>query len=375
MRRSGLRKGTSSILLALSALGLGFEFGGCASGQEIVPQGIVPGSGEDSGVASIQDAAGGGADTTVPVQDSGPPLSQMGDDSGADSESPVESDSGVDSESPTNGDDSGTEDSGLQDSGGGTDASGTDAGVPDASTPDASGTDASSPDATAFDAGGDGATSPSFNNPIQISVSSILTIDTVATTGTGGTVVLPAGALTSMDGSGYDYYTTTVATAHAVSGGLPANGLFAANGTQNPVVQLSFTDPSTAANSLLLNGPAPNNAETFTFTVPAFAYTGLQIYGTSTEGTSTLAVTLTYSDSSTGSTSVTIPDWGTNAASGAVFVLAGSLGRLGSGTYEQNYTFALYGANLSPDSTKTLASVEVAHSGTGRYVFFGATGW
>ena len=362
MRRWGLRKGTSSILLALGAFGLGFEFGGCASGQEVVPQGIVPG--EDSGAVSIEDAAGG-ADSTVLAQDSGSPPPGMGDDAGSDSEPPFDSDGATDSGSPITGEDSGTEDSGVQDSGGGTDANG----------PDASGTDASSPDATAVDAGGDGATSPSFNNPIQISVSSILTIDTVATSGTGGATVLPTGALTSMDGLGYDFYTATVATDNAVSGGLPANGLFAASGTQNPVVQLHFDDPSTAANSLLLNGPSPNNAEAFSFSVPAFAYAGLQIYGTSTEGTSTLSVTLTYSDTTTGSTSFTIPDWGTNAASGAVFVLAGDLGRLGSGTYEQSYAFALYGANLSPDGTKSLVSVAITHTGTGRFVFYGATGW
>jgi hypothetical protein len=372
MRWLRLGKGTSSILLALGAFGLGFEFGGCASGQEVVPQGILPG--EDSGAASIEDAAGG-ADSTVLAQDSGSPPPATGDDAGSDSEPPFDSDGAADSGSPVTGDDSGTEDSGVQDSGGGIDANGPDAGGTDASSPDASGTDASSPDATAVDAGGDGATSPSFNNPIQISVSSILTIDTVATSGTGGTTVLPIGALTSMDGSGYDFYTAAVATDNAVSGGLPANGLFAASGTQNPVVQLHFDDPSTAANSLLLNGPSPNNAEAFSFSVPAFAYAGLQIYGTSTEGTSTLSVTLTYSDTTTGSTSFTIPDWGTNAASGSVFVLAGDLGRLGSGTYEQNYAFALYGANLSPDGTKSLVSVAVTHTGTGRYVFYGATGW
>lgn len=369
MRGSGLRKGTSSILLALGAFGLGFEFGGCASGQEVVPQGILPG--EDSGVAAIEDAANG-ADTTVPAQDSGslPPE----DDAGSDSEPPFDSDGSADS-SPVTGDDSGTEDSGAEDSGGGTDANGGDATAPDATTPDASGTDASPPDASGIDAGGDGAIIPSFNNPIQIDVSSILAIDTIATSGTGGTTILPTGALTSMDGSGYDFYTATVATDNAVSGGVPANGLFAASGTQNPVVQLHFSDPSTASNSLLLNGPSPNNAQTFTFAVPAFAYAGLQIYGTSTEGSSALSITFTYSDTSTGSTSFTIPDWGTNAASGAVFVLAGNLGRLGSGTYEQNYAFALYGANLSPDATKSLVSVQVTHSGTGRFVFYGATGW
>jgi hypothetical protein len=207
-------------------------------------------------------------------------------------------------------------------------------------------------------------------------VSSILTIDTVGTTGTGGLTRLPTGALTSMDGSGYDFYTTAVATTQGILGGLPANGQFAASDPQNPFIQLHLNDPSTAANSLLLNGPSPNDGQSFTFTVPAFGYSQVQLYGTSTEGASSLDVTLTYADASMDTTSVSVPDWGTNAGSGPVFVLAGNLGRLGSGTFEKSYAFALYGANLYPDVARSLVSVTVTHSGTsGRYVFYGATAW
>jgi hypothetical protein len=378
MRWWALRSDKSCILLVGAALGLGLEFGGCASGQEDTAD---AGFGATDIDGATPDALGtsSGSDSTV-GQDTGA-LTMPGEDAGPDGD---ESDASDDS-NPASADDSGGEDSGSgEDSSSGPDANGVDASVPDSSVPDSSAPDSSAPDSSAPDTGvldssvpdgGDAAVNPTFGNPVQINVTSILTIDTIATSATGGTTVLPGGALTSMDGSGYDYYTANVATTNGITGGVPASGLFPANGTQNPVVQLHISDSSTAANSLLLNGPSPNNAESFSFNVPAFGYTALQLYGTSTEGTSTLAITLTYSDATTGSASVTIPDWSTGTATAPVFVLAGSLGRLGSGTFEQNYAFALYGANVTPNSGKSLASVTVAHSGTGRYVFYGATAW
>jgi hypothetical protein len=370
----------SCILLVGAALGLGLEFGGCASGQEDTADGGFGATDIDGATLDALGTSNGSDSTVGQEQDTGSPVS-TGEDAGADGD---ESEASEDS-SPASGEDSG----GGEDSSTERDSGGFDATVPDSSVPDSSAPDSSTPDSTAPDSsvpdsgaldssvpeGGDAALNPTFDNPVQIDVTSILAIDTIATSATGGTTVLPGGALTSMDGSGYDYYTANVATTNGIAGGVPANGLFPANGTQNPVVQLHFSDSSTAANSLLLNGPSPNNGETFSFNVPAFGYTALQLYGTSTEGTSTLALTLTYSDATTSSASVTIPDWSTGSATAPVFVLVGSLGRLGSGTFEQDYKFALYGANVTPSAGKSLASVTVAHSGTGRYVFYGATAW
>jgi hypothetical protein len=381
MRWWALRSDKSCILLVGAALGLGLEFGGCASGQEDTAD---AGFGTTDIDSATTDAPGtsSGSDSTV-VQDTGS-LPMPGEDAGPDGEPLSESDASEDSSLASGEDSGGGEDSSIERDSGGFDATVPDSSVPDSSAPDSSVPDSSAPDSSAPDSGaldsslpegGDAAVNPTFGNPVQINVTSILTIDTIATSATGGTALLPGGALTSMDGSNYDYYTANVATTNGITGGLPANGLFPANGTQSPVVQLHINDSSTAPNSLLLNAAAPNNGETFSFSVPAFGYTALQLYGTSTEGASTLAITLTYSDATTGSASVTIPDWSTGTATAPVFVLAGSLGRLGSGTFEQNYAFALYGANVTPNSGKSLASVTVAHSGTGRYVFYGATAW
>ena len=213
--------------------------------------------------------------------------------------------------------------------------------------------------------------------PFKSILSSVLTVDTVASTATGGTTLVPSGALTSMDASGYDVYTAALASANSVSGGLPSNGYFGANGTQSPAVQLHFSDNSAAPNSVVLNRPAPNDALSLQFAVPPAYYTRLQIYGTLTNGDSTVSITLTYSDTSTATTTLTVPDWGSSSeASGAVFVFVGGLGRLGTQIFEKNYTFVIYGVNVTCSQTKVLTSVNVAvGGGSAAFTFYGATAW
>jgi hypothetical protein len=371
--RSWVRSSVGYGVVVGTALGFGFGFGACANGTQESPEadsgapvvvGTDSGQGRDatptvtldSSVGSLEDSSLGAGDAL--------------DDAPLGAESDAAPDDANDASVIDN-------DSASDDSGTGTDASGIDSGA-DAASDDGGSDDAPGFDAFGFDAGEqDGGFT--FTDPLQIDVSSIFTIDTIGSSAAGGAALLTAtipGALTAMDGSGYDFYTSTLGTANSVAGGLPPTGLIPASGTQNPAVQLSFSDTSTAANSVLLNGKAPNNAETLTFPVPPFSYTNLQIYGTSTEGASTLAVKLTYSDTSTSTTSVTIPDWGSSAGVTApAFVLVGSLGRLGSGTFEGNTSFALYGVNLSPTVAKSVASVTLTHSGSGRFVFYGATAW
>jgi hypothetical protein len=393
MRESVLRCAGVRIFLVGAAFGFGFV--GCANGDE--QQADDAGDLSDDGGVAVTEGGDVRVDAAHPAdatsgQDA--PSSAMPDATSAGDDGSGGSGDGSSDDASPSEDSGASDDAGGDDAGSMTDASGDDAstaldaGGDSGSANDAAGMDAGS-DAGGVDAGSDAGASDAgapdanpgsdggstFANPIQINVTSLLTIDTVGASATGGIALSPTGALTSMDGSGYDFYTTTVASQHSVTGGLPANGLIPANGTQNPAVQRHFSDTSTAANSLMLDGPLPNNGTTFTFAVPAQPYTQLQIYATSTEGTTSLSATLTYADTTTAAVPFTIPDWGTNAATAPVFVLAGGLARLGSGTFEGHDAFALYGVNLSPDSAKVLTQVTVTFTSGKRFLFYGATGW
>jgi hypothetical protein len=182
------------------------------------------------------------------------------------------------------------------------------------------------------------------------------------------------GALSTMDQGGDDLYTQALAQQLSASNGLPNNGLFPANGSQNPPVLLHFSDSSNAANSVYVSGSS------ITINVPAESYTHLQIYCTSTGGTSGITITLNYSDNSSVPTPTTIPDWdlGSQSLASPVFVLAGNLGRILNGSISNTggYFYTLYGVNVAVDPAKTLASVTVAGtSGPGFLWFYGATAW
>jgi hypothetical protein len=352
----------------------------CATAtQDMADDPGTPGAGDDGG-GSVDGGHGGDAAATT-GNDAGPP-GPDGRDAAGDA---TTTDAAAGDAAPSTDAEAGLADDAAIDAGAdapvdaamdvAVDASdaGLDTGAPD------TGVDTGAPDA-AIDTGVTDSGSVGFGRPVQIDVSAILTVDTVANDAPGdaGAATIPnGGLLTAMDGSGYDLYTSTLGTAHGASGGLPPTGFFAASGATHPDVQLHVSDTATASNSVILNGPSPNNGLTLTFSVPSRAYEQIQIYGTSTEGTSPLTVTLTYADASTSTASITIPDWATNAATAPVFVLAGSLGRVGVGVFEKAYKVAVYGANLGPVTTKALASVTVARTGggNGRFVFYGATGW
>lgn len=371
MHRWVVRRANSLSTLAGIALGATLGLAGCANGDEDT---TIEDAGSDAAAASTAPDTGTARDASPSTT----PDATLSDDSGSTGADDAGDDAADGGEDSAASDDTGTgDDTGTSD-----DAGGADTGTVDATSP----VDAGTPDAPRDDDTGvsedsgysDGNAPPlSFTNPLQVDVSSILTVDTIGTTGTNGTTInSQGGALTSMDGSGYDLYTAAVASANFVSGGFPSNGLFPTNGTQHPVVQLHVADPSTAPNSVLLDGPSPNNATSLTFAVPPNQYTQLQIYATSTEGSSSLTITLTYADTTTGTVTLTVPDWGQAAsATGAVFALSSSLGRIGTGQYDTNDTFAIYGANLGPDSTRSLVNVSVKTAGSGRLVFYGATGW
>jgi hypothetical protein len=212
-------------------------------------------------------------------------------------------------------------------------------------------------------------------NPLQVDLSCIFNADTVASSSASGQSYPP---LLSMDGSGYDYMSETVAAANGdTNAGLPDDGFYAA-GSGHPDVQLAFRDTSVGPNSVLMNAPG-TNVLTVTFPLVVTSYSTVQLYATSTEGSSSVTVTLNYGDSSTAVTSVIVPDWGQSSTAAApVFVMQSDLSRF-SMTHPTDFgdDFALYGVTTVANPAKTLVSVTVAVAGgsSHRFILYGATAY
>jgi hypothetical protein len=144
------------------------------------------------------------------------------------------------------------------------------------------------------------------------------------------------------------------------------------------MVQLAFNDSDASGkpNSFILNRPS-DKLLTVTFPVVMTSFSTVQVYGTSTEGSSSLTVTLTYTDNSTDVTSFTVPDWFQSwAASSPVFVVQSGISRFSSAGDDYSNGAALYGATVPANDAKTLASVTVTTAGgNGRFVLYGATAY
>jgi hypothetical protein len=220
-----------------------------------------------------------------------------------------------------------------------------------------------------------------FTNPLQVDVSMLLNVNTIVTTADGGT------PLTWMDGPGTsdenDFPTVSEMKTlnESQQYGLPDNAFFPASGQYTPNVQLAWTNANNLnPNSLVVSSVL--NAQ-FTFTLPPAHYSQVQLYATGAAGASTLNYTLTYSDASTTSLSLPLPDWCLGSPTGGEFILA-AVERVEFGTtFNDNqgglvcHIFAL---NLSPDPGRELASVsfqdQVLNGGsTANLVFYGATAW
>jgi len=113
--------------------------------------------------------------------------------------------------------------------------------------------------------------------------------------------------------------------------------------------------------------------------VPPGNYTQLQLFGLSTEGSTTIDVTLTYADTTTTTATYAIADWfgGTTADQ---FVLVNGLMRidntnLSAGGVDNRPIPGINGTNTNPNSAKQLVSVKIANTGGGFFVFYGATAY
>ena len=381
-----MRKVTLSCVLVLGVTGAAAVLGvGCSSDN---------GGGDDTTDASTDAVADTGkhdatSDTGHPTTDSGQDAGQDtgsdDQDSSSDATTDATTDGGVEAsvdggtdggvDAADAGHDAGADtgaDTGPADAGSDVvDAGPVDTGVADTGTADATdgainidaGLDAAIDTGIDTGIGIDAATPYSFANPLQVDVSSVLDVNTIAMA-----PAVDAGALTPMDGSGYDFLT---AGKGALIGckGLPDTALFPASGTTYPQVQLHWAATSPAPNShIAFSGTS------FSFPIPAAVYTQFQIYGVSTEGASSIKVTITYSDATTnGGKVANFADWFNSNAAGQFSIITG-LDRIGSaGACDAASRLGISGVNIIPDPTKIVTQITVLNNGTGRFVFYGAT--
>jgi hypothetical protein len=263
-----------------------------------------------------------------------------------------------------------------------------DSGGPDSTTGTDGGGDAAVDSAGGADAGSDAdaGLAPSFDNPTQIDMTALFSqygVNTVVTTTVGG---MP---LTAMDGIGTsanDDFPTVSAIAALTSDsgtplllGLPDNALFPVKGASIPRVQLAWSNATNQANSIVV---LSTTGTTYTFSVPSAVYTQLQIYATGGDGASTFNYSITYSDSSTTNSTLSLPDWCLGEPGGGQYELVGVYrvqnGDALNAQNPQDICY-IYAVDLNPDTGKAITSVtfwDTTTGGTPAYlVFYGATAW
>jgi hypothetical protein len=202
-------------------------------------------------------------------------------------------------------------------------------------------------------------------NPVQFDVTSELLHDTIVNNGAGALDTIQ----TAIDGSDFKLMTQSAARMFSSAGvGLPDDAFFAAN-AQHPNIQLHWNNNDDGLNSRFMNA-----GESFTFPVPATTYGQVQVYGLSTEGSSTLQFTLAYSDGTSDSRLITFVDWFNDPAPFGQFYIIDGMDRYAA-SYVAARDPAITGVNLSPNSAKTLTSVTVAQPTTSFFVFLGALGY
>jgi hypothetical protein len=328
-----------------------------------VSDGMMEGGETDAGEDSGHAEAGSDSGHEEAGSDSG--HEEAGSDSGHDG---GESDAGMDSGPIEASVDSGQADAAED---GGT----TDAGHDGAQTEEG-GTDAS--DSGSPDTGTDAPTY-TFSNPLQVDVSSILNVNTIVGSVSGGM------ALTPVDGpggvTGYDFPTLAEAMklTDAGAAGLPNNAFFASNGTTIPNVQLSWNDdqvhPIATPNTVIFSGTA---GTAVAFNVPQAKYNQVQIYATGGNGAGSLAITLTYTTGTPVMTTMALPDWCATTASANEYALGDRVARVQNGTaYNPNPLCGLWAIDLGPDTARDLSSVSITDTGAANsyFAFYGATAW
>jgi|WetSurMetagenome_2_1015567.scaffolds.fasta_scaffold00045_3 hypothetical protein len=206
---------------------------------------------------------------------------------------------------------------------------------------------------------------------MQIDVKSILNARAVSTYSNGKMYTWTRG----IDGNGYgDGYLTMSAALHMGNvnpHALSDTGKFAANGS-HPEIVLNYSNAdSTNPQTHYLSG-----ADSVSFSVPLGNYSKLFLVLTSSEGTSTVHVTLTYSGS-VETRDYVVPDYYNDiAANDTNFCyVAHDLAKWGT---QNNMTEATHhnidALNVHPNPAKMLTGVKLSKTAAGYLVFWGATG-
>jgi hypothetical protein len=157
---------------------------------------------------------------------------------------------------------------------------------------------------------------------------------------------------------------------------LPDDGTFAAD-ADHPLAMLHFSNDASAASpqTHFLKG-----AGDFQFAVPQATYSKLFLYMTSSYGASPLTITTTYANGQPSTTSFMLPDWGTGqplpTSPPIFFNLISGMHKWTAGDQQvDSPVHTITGVTISPDSSRTLTSVQVNSSATMQdLIFWGATG-
>ncbi len=210
-----------------------------------------------------------------------------------------------------------------------------------------------------------------FADVIQVNVSSILNTRSITTLTNGSLVTW----INGVDGGGAsDGYLTMAASLfkgdknpHA----LPDSGKIAAD-TNHPEVMLNYSNSDGKNNQTHF---VVGSGE-FTFSVPQTNYSKMFLFFTSSEGTSSIQVTLTYADA-TESKAFVVPDYYTDIPSNDqnFCYLVKDLAKWNKQNVmtETNH-HNIDALNVHPNAAKVLTAIKVQKSQAGYMVFWGATG-
>jgi MYXO-CTERM domain-containing protein len=207
---------------------------------------------------------------------------------------------------------------------------------------------------------------------VQIQVDALLDARAV-TTLTGGRLVTWT---VGIDGNGNSdgYMTAAASKFHGdppTLKTLPDDGKFPAD-ARHPEVMLHFSNdaPATSQQTHYVRG-----AGRFSFSVPPAVYSKMFLFVTSSEGSSSLRVSLTYADTAD-TISITVPDYYVDVPANdpVVFNLATNLPKWNqqNNVAEANH-HNLTGLEIHPVG-KTLSGVTIEKTAPGYLVFWGATG-
>jgi hypothetical protein len=152
---------------------------------------------------------------------------------------------------------------------------------------------------------------------------------------------------------------------------LPDSGTFAAT-SSHPAMVLNFTN----ADGTGFQTHPVNDVGTFTFSVPQRTYSKMFIVLTSSEGASTITVTLTYTDAVETRTFV-VPDYYNDIPGNDTdfCYVAHDLAKWGpTNNMTETSHHNIDGFNVHPNAGKSLKTIKVDKTAAGYLVFWGATG-